>query len=63
MAAVPMAGVVGPDSLGPNTWAEYGGCLNFALSPQIAGDHTFAGVSDFDGMGTALQVRAGASLF
>jgi hypothetical protein len=43
MAAVPMAGVVAPDGLSPNTWAEYGGRLNFALSPQVAGDLTFAG--------------------
>ena len=62
MAAVPMAGVVAPDGLSPNTWAEYGGRLNFVLSPQIAGDVTLAGVSGFEGMETALQVRAGASL-
>ena len=62
IAAVPMAGVVAPSSLGAHTWAEYGGRLNFVLSPQIAGDVTLAGVSGFEGMETALQVRAGASL-
>src|SRR5262245_15602537 len=35
---LPMAGVAAPVSLSPKSWAEYGGHLNFALGPQIAGD-------------------------
>jgi hypothetical protein len=62
MAAVPIAGVVAPVSLGPKTWAEYGGHLNFALGPQIAGDLSLVGVSNLDGMETAFQFRAGASV-
>jgi hypothetical protein len=62
MAAVPMAGVVAPVSLSPKTWAEYGGHLNFALGPELAGDLSFVGVSDLEGMETALQFRAAASL-
>jgi hypothetical protein len=62
MAAVPMAGVVAPDGLSPNTWAEYGGRLNFALSPQVCWRSHVCRISGFEGMETALQVRAGASL-
>jgi hypothetical protein len=62
MAAVPMAGFVAPGSLDQNSWAEYGTRLSFAMGPQLAGDITVAGLSGFDGLETALQVRAGASL-
>ena len=62
MADVPMAGVVAPVSLSPKTWAEYGGHLNFAIGQQLAGDPSLVGVSDLDGLETALQVRAAASV-
>jgi hypothetical protein len=46
----------------PNTWVEYGGRLGFALGPQVAADISFAGVSGFAEIGTALQPRAGAHI-
>ena len=61
-AAVPMTGVLAPVGLTHNTWVEYGGRLGFALGPQIAADVSFAGVSGFDGMDTALQLRAGPNI-
>jgi hypothetical protein len=58
-AAVPLVGELLPAALTSSTWAEFGGRVDFKLSPQVTADLSFAGVSGLDGgTDTTAQLRA-----